>query len=147
MMRIAGGIILLLLGIWGLAGGGASVLCGGALSQAGDLSAEMNKAVKDAGGTVKLTPDAKKNLEDAQGTGMGLMVSGGFKMLGGLLGIIGGIMFFLNKGKMVVFIACGVTILGAILWMAMVAFGGAEIGRIVASGFCIFAATKIGADA
>lgn len=147
-MRIAGGIILLVFGLWSLVGGGCSILGGGLMSKAGDLQAAAQEAAKEAGSNVKvtMTDEQKKALADAGSTGTGLFVSGIVSTIGGLLCIIAGIMFFVNKGKMLGFLAPGVGIIGEILFIVMVTFSIVGVIKILAYAFAAFAATKIGAD-
>jgi hypothetical protein len=144
-MRIAGGVLLLVVGLWSLIGGGCSVFVGGAASKLSGAAAEMAKeAAKDPNVKVKVDEDA---LAKAGSTGSGALVSGIVILVGGLLCIIAGIMFFLNKGKMFGFLAPGVGIIGEILFFVMVAFNVVGLIKILILGFAAFAATKIGADA
>jgi hypothetical protein len=143
-MRIAGGVLLLIVGLWSLVGGGCSVIGGGAASKMTDAASALSKAAQDAGG--KVDPEAQKALAKASGMGGGLMISGVVILVGGLLCIIAGIMFFVNKGKAFGFLAPGVGIIGEVLFFVLAAFNVVGLVKILILAFCAFAATKIGAE-
>ncbi|MBW2735924.1 MAG: hypothetical protein JRH20_26355, partial [Deltaproteobacteria bacterium] len=65
-------------------------------------------------------------------------------LIAGILCIIAGIMFFLNKGKMLGFIAAGVGILGEVVFIAMVTFSIILVIKILLYAFAGFAGTKVG---
>jgi len=129
-----------------LIGGGCTAFLGGAASKVGDFQAEAAKAAKEAGGNIQMSEEAKKNLAQVGSSGQGLFISGVASLIGGLLSIIGGIMFFLNKGKMIIMIACGVSVIGEILSIALVTFAILYVIKILVFGFCIFASTKVGQE-
>jgi hypothetical protein len=145
-MRIAGGILLILIGCWSLVGGGCSVAGGAAVgklsSGASDLSKEL-KAAGVSGGDKTLA----KAMGDAESAGTGLMVSGVVILLGGLLSLVAGILMLTNKAKIFDLVAPGVGIIGEILFFAMVAFNIAGVIKILILAFCAIAATKVGAEA
>lgn len=149
-MRIAGGVLLLIVGLWSLVGGGCSVFVGGAASKVSGAAAEMSAKLAAETGA-KMDPEAKKALEEAQAKagsmGSGVLVAGIVILVGGILCIVAGIMFFVNKGKMFGFLAPGVGIIGEILFFVLVAFNIIGLIKILILGFAAFAATKIGADA
>lgn len=149
-MRIAGGVLLLIVGLWSLVGGGCSVLFGGAASKLSGAAAEMSAKVAAESGA-KMDPEAKKAMEEgmakASSMGSGALISGIVILAGGILCIIAGIMFFLNKGKAFGFLAPGVGIIGEILFFALAAFNVVGLIKILILAFTAFAATKIGADA
>jgi hypothetical protein len=144
-MRIAGGVLLLLVGLWSLAGGGCSLIGGAAVNKLGDASSALSKAAAEAG--AKVDVEAQKALAKAAGTGSGLFISGIVILLAGILCIVGGIMFFVNKGKAFGFLAPAVGIIGEILFFVMVGFNIAGVIKILIYAFGAFAATKIGAEA
>ena len=149
-MRIAGGVILLVVGLWSLVGGGCSLvggkMVGGMADGASKFSGELAKAAQQAGAQVdqKAAAEAAAQLAKAGSAGTGLMVSGVVILLGGILCIVAGIMFFMNKGKMLGFVGPGVGILGEIIFFAMVAFNIGGLIKLLLLGFSGFAATKIG---
>jgi len=144
-MRIAGGVLLLLVGLWSLAGGGCSLIGGAAVGKMGDAASALSKAAAEAG--AKVDVEAQKALSKAAGTGSGLLVSGIVILLAGILCIVAGIMFFVNKGKAFAFLAPGIGIIGEILFFVMVGFNIAGVIKILIYAFGAFAATKIGAEA
>lgn len=150
-MRIAGGIIFLLVGLWSLVGGGCSLTAGtvmkGGSAAAAKLQTELAKAAKTSGTNVKMNKEAMKNLKKAGGMGTGFLVSGIVILLAGILCIIAGIMLFLNKGKMLAFVAGGLGILGEVIFIVMLAFGIGAIIKIVLYAFGAFAATSVGKNA
>jgi hypothetical protein len=148
-MRIAGGVLLLIVGLWSLIGGGCSVFVGGAASKVSGAAAEMSaKLATEAG--AKMDDEAKKALADAQAKagslGSGVLISGIVILVGGILCIIAGIMFFVNKGKAFGFLAPGVGIIGEIIFFVLVAFNIIGLIKILILAFTAFAATKVGAE-
>ena len=149
-MRIAGGVILLIVGLWSLAGGGCSLvggkMVGGMADGASKLSGELQKAAAKAGGSVnnKAAEEAAKALSQASSAGTGLMVSGIVILLAGILCVVAGIMLFTNKGKMFGIAAGGLGILGEVIFFAMVAFNIGGLIKILLYGFAAFASTKVG---
>lgn len=150
-MRIAGGIIFLLVGLWSLVGGGCSLTAGtvmkGGSAAAAKLQTELAKAAKTSGTNVKMNKEAMKNLKKAGGMGTGFLVSGIVILLAGIFCIIAGIMLFLNKGKTLAFIAGGLGILGEVIFIVMIAFGIGAIIKIALYAFGAFAATTVGKNA
>ena len=136
-MRIAGGVLLLIVGLWSLVGGGVA-------GKMTDAASALSKAAESAG--AKVDAEAQKALAKASSAGSGLMISGIVILLAGILSIVAGIMFFVNKGKAFGFLAPGVGIIGEILFFALVAFNIAGVLKIVVYAFAMFAATKIGAE-
>lgn len=137
-MRIAGGVLFMIVGLWSLVSGGCSLLGGGAMKAGGagvaKLQKEMAKAAKASGAKVKVNKEAMKNLKKASGMGTGLMVYGIVALLASILCIVAGIMLFLNKGKMLAFIAGGLGILGEIIFFAMITFSILGVIKIVLYG-------------
>jgi hypothetical protein len=135
-MRIAGGVLFMIVGLWSLVSGGCSLLGGGAMKAGGagmaKLQKEINKAAKSSG--AKVNKRAMKNLKKASGMGTGLMVYGIVALLASILCIIAGIMLFLNKGKMLAFIAGGLGILGEVIFFAMITFSILGVIKIVLYG-------------
>jgi hypothetical protein len=114
---------------------------------------EAEKAAQKAGTqmdeqTRKQFEDAKANAAKAGAAGSGMMISGIVILIAGVLGIVGGILLFVNKGKPVVMAGAGLGIVGDILSIALVSATGmwvvTSILRILMYGFGGFAATKIG---
>ena len=136
-MRIAGGVLFMIVGLWSLVSGGCSLIGGSAVKATGGgvakLQSQLNKAAKASGAKVntKVQEEAMKNLKKAGNMGTGLMVYGIVALLASILCIIAGIMLFLNKGKMIAFIAGGVGILGEIIFFAMITFSILGVIKIV----------------
>lgn len=145
-MRIAGGVLILIAGLWSLIGGGCSVLGGGLVSKGGDVAAQMAKAAAESGAKVKIDKEAQEAMDKVSGAGSGLMISGVIILIAGILCIVAGIMFFVNKGKGFCMVAPGIGVLGEILFFALVAFNIAGVIKLLIYGFGIFAATKVGAE-
>ena len=149
-MRIAGGVLLLIAGLWSLVGGGCSVFVGGAASKVTGAAAEMSAKLAAETGA-KIDPYAKKALEEASAKassmGSGVLIAGIVILVGGILCIIAGIMFFVNKGKAFGFLAPAVGIIGEIVFFVLVAFNILGLIKVLILAFTAFAATKIGADA
>ncbi|MCA9671511.1 MAG: hypothetical protein KC503_38200 [Myxococcales bacterium] len=143
-MRIAGGVILLIVGLWSLVGGGCSVIGGKAVGDAQKLGSAMSRLAKSSGAKVRMSRQARRALAKASNMGQGLFISGIVILAGGILCIIAGIMFFVNKGKMFGFLAPGVGIIGEVVFFAMVVFNIGGLIKIILLGFSAFAATKIG---
>lgn len=146
-MRIAGGILLIIIGCWSLVGGGCSVVGGAAVGKLEGASADLQQELKVSG--VRTTGGDKtisKAMGKAENTGTGLLVSGVVILLGGLLSLVAGILMLLNKAKLFGFIAPGVGIIGEILFIAMVTFNVVGVIKILILAFCAFAATKVGAE-
>lgn len=74
------------------------------------------------------------------------MAAGAVILVGGIMAIVAGILFFVNKAKVFGFVAPGVGILGEVLFFALVGFNTVGLIKILLLGFCGFAATKIGED-
>ncbi len=137
-MRIAGGVLFMIVGLWSLVSGGCSLIGGSAVSAVktgGGIAKlqQLNKAAKASGAKVntKVQDEAMKNLKKAGNMGTGLIVYGIVALLASILSIIAGIMLFLNKGKMIAFIAGGVGILGEIIFFAMITFSILGVIKIV----------------
>jgi hypothetical protein len=148
-MRIAGGVLLLLVGLWSLVGGGCSLIGGAAVGQVGKMGNAAAELAKASGGKVdaKAQAELDKALAQGKSVGSGLLVSGIVILLAGILCIVGGIMFFVNKAKAFGFLAPAVGIIGEILFFVMVGFNIAGVIKILIYAFGAFAATKIGAEA
>ena len=152
-MRIAGGILILLLGIWNLGAGGCQLACGGVASKAGDLTVQIGQSAQPAMNQQATQKEAQntKLIENAGvkigAVGAGLVISGGFILLSGLLCFIGGLLCLMNQAKVFCIMAPAVAILGEILSLALVGFSMvAFIVKILIAGFGILGATKISAD-
>jgi hypothetical protein len=145
-MRIAGGVIVLLVGIWSLVGGGCATTAGCAANKMASVGAEMAKAAQKEGAQVddKTMDKAMSEVGKAGATVKAMFIPGIVILVAGILCIIAGIMFFVNKAKILGFLAPGVGIIGEILFIVMVGFGIGAIIKIVLYAFGAFAATKIG---
>ncbi|MCB9555711.1 MAG: hypothetical protein H6707_06370 [Deltaproteobacteria bacterium] len=152
-MRVAGGIILLVVGLWSLGSGGCQILGGqvasGMSEGMGKLSSELTKAAKKAGAKVDegKAAEAAAKLAEAGSMGSGLMIAGTVTLIGGLLCIIGGILTLTSKGKMFALIAPGIGILGEIIFFAMVTFSVIGLVKIILLAVGAMGASKIGQQA
>jgi len=154
-MRIAGGVLVLLIGILSLVEGGCIAVGCHAASK---ISQAMGTAGLEAAGALggkattpeeakKLLAGAAAQLADAEKLAKSANTIGNISLvirLAGLLCIVAGILFFVNKGKIFGFIAPGVGILAEIALIAVMAFTTMGLVKILVYAFGIFAATKIG---
>lgn len=130
-LRIAGGVVMLLVGLWGLLGGGCSVVAGATMSSFSD---ELSK--KPSTGAEKEMQDAYRNLGS---TLRGLLISGIVILTAGLLCNVTGVLLFFNRGMALGLVAAGVGVVGEVLFFALVAFnvvGLVKVGALAFGGFC-----------
>ncbi|PIE19592.1 MAG: hypothetical protein CSA65_01615 [Proteobacteria bacterium] len=134
-MRIAGGVLFMIVGLWSLVGGGCMLIGGGAMKAGGasleKLNKELDKAAKQSGTSRAKLNLNKKTMKKVGSAGTGMMVYGIVALLAAILCIVAGIMLFLNKGKMLAFIAGGVGILGEVVWIAMIGFSVTCVIKII----------------
>lgn len=152
-MRIAGGVLLLLFGLWNLVAGGCQAGCGGVVSKGSELGYRaVEKATEQPGST--LAPEAKRALAEARrgvarvgAAGTGMLVSGLVIFLSGVLCIVAGILLLADKGKVFGFLAPGVAIVGEVLSLAMgVSILWWSVLKILVFGFAGFTATRVGRE-
>jgi len=149
-MRIAGGVIMLIVGLWSVVGGSCSIGCGAvggvATEGAAKFSSEMMKAAQKAGAKVdaKAAADAAAAFEEGSNLGSGFRIAGIVILIGGILCVVAGILFLVNKGKTFAFAAAGIGILGEIIFFALVVFNVPGVLKLALLAFSGFAATKIG---
>jgi hypothetical protein len=142
-MRIAAGVILCVVGVWSIFGGCgtyAAAKLGDAAGGLADVAAKLQEAAKQAGAKVTKS-EIKVNVPN---TGK-LKIVGIVTMVAGLLAILAGVMFFINKAKILGFLAPGVGIVAEVLSILFIGFHVVTLVKILILGFCGFAATKIGA--
>ncbi len=146
-MRIAGGIVLLVIGLWSMVGGGCSVIGGqaaGAIGRGADgLSAELSKA--SGASSSKLDREAAAAAASLRSAGTGYTVSGIIIIAGGLLSLIAGILALVNKGKGFCLLAPAVGVIGEITAFAMVGFGVVGALKIAIYVFGLIGMLKVGA--
>jgi hypothetical protein len=144
-MRIAGGVIMLLVGIWAFIGGACSTLLGGATTAAtSKIEKTMTKEEKAKLAKADKTGEGAKAYATVKAAGTGLLINGIASLIGGLLCFIAGIMYFLNKGKILGFIGAGIGIVGEVAFLVMIGMGILTIVKIVLYAFGGIAATKVG---
>ena len=143
-MRVAGGVLFLLVGLWSLVGGGCTAFAGGAMSAvrsgAVSLSDEINKAAKKSGtqANEKALADIKAQMDKAP-SGAAFMIAGLAILIAGILCIVAGIMYFTNKGAKLGFVGGGVGIVSEILFAVLIGIGGATIvTTIIKVGLYVF---------
>ena len=148
-MRIAGGVLLFIVGLWSMVGGGCSLFVGGAASHGADMAAQVSAELAAETGAT-MDPEAQEAFQQAQTTagsvGSLALVAGAVILVGGILCFVAGILFLVNKARIFGFIAPGVGILGEILFFALLAFNILGLVKILILGFTAFAATSIEAE-
>lgn len=146
-MRIAGGIVLLVIGLWSMVGGGCSVIGGqaaGAIGKGADgLSAELAKAAGTSSSA--LDREAAAAAASLRSAGKGYTVSGIIIIAGGLLSMIAGILALVNKGKGFCLLAPAVGVIGEITAFVMLGFGVVGALKIAIYVFGLIGMLKVGA--
>ncbi len=148
-MRIAGGVLLLLIGVFSLAEGGCVAIGCHAASQLGSALSGVGSALQNKNVTAD---DIKKAAERAGGANLEKMAKAASSLtyvsilirVAGLLCLVAGILFFVNKAKIFGFIAPAVGIIAEIALMAMMAFTIVGVVKILIYAFGLIAATKVG---
>lgn len=155
MIRIAGGVLLLLVGLTSLLEGGCvAISCHavGAVSGAMDGAVvHMQRAIESKNikpkDLKKVEPQQIRDLESAAGKlesrKSGITMASVIIRLGGLLCVISGILFFLNRAKLLGFIAPGIGIVGELVLFVVLSFNVFGLLKILMYGFGAFAATKL----
>jgi len=149
-MRIAGGVLLLLVGLTSLVEGGCVAVGCHAASKMGAALGDMGKALQNK----NVKPEDLKNvgaeqikdLEKMSQSAGGITIASIIIRVGGLLCIVAGILFFVNKAKIFGFIAPAVGIIGEIALFIVLAFNIFGLVKILIYAFGAFAATKVGAE-
>lgn len=149
-MRIAGGVLLLLVGLTSLVEGGCVAVGCMAASKLGSAigdaaTALQNKNVKPED-LKNVGSEQIKDLEKMSQSAGSIGIASIIIRLGGLLCIVAGILFFVNKAKIFGMIAPCVGIVGEILLFVMLAFNIFGLVKILIYAFGAIAATKIGAQ-
>ena len=146
-MRIAGGVLLLLVGLTSLIEGGCVAIGCQAASALGAIGAEAGKA-KSLDDLKKISEAAGKDLQKGIAASASYIgVASIIIRVGGLLCIVAGILFFVNKAKVFGFIAPAVGIVGEILLFVFLAFNIFGLVKILIYAFGAIAATKVGEQA
>jgi hypothetical protein len=154
-MRIAGGVLLLLIGVFSLAEGGCVAIGCHAVGAIGKAASSALGAAGSAASKNLTADDIKKAGEaaraDLEKTGAGLKAAVGniawisiVIRIAGLLCLVAGILFFVNKAKMFGFLAPAVGIIAEILLFVMMAFTIVGLVKILIYAFGLIAATKVG---
>lgn len=134
-LRIAGGVVMLLVGLWSLLGGGCSVVAGATMSS---FSEEFSK--KPSPGAGQEQQDAFRKLGS---TLRGLLISGIVILVAGLLCNVTGVLLFFNRGRALGLVGAGLGIVGEVLFFALVAFNVIGLVKVAAFAFGGFCATRV----
>jgi hypothetical protein len=148
-MRIAGGILLLLVGLASTIEGGCVAMGCVAASNVGSALGEARSALQNKNASEadlkKVGEGQLKDLEKMAGRAGSIGVASIVIRVGGLLCLIAGILLLVNKAKVFGIIAPCVGIVGEILLFVMLAFNVFGLVKILIYAFGAFAATKVGA--
>jgi len=133
-LRIAGGVVLIIFGLWGLLGGGCSVAAGAATrSFYGEaIEAQGAQETKDGGEATRMMRQTRREMSRMW---FGLMVSGVVVALAGLLANVAAVFFFLGRGWILGLIAALVGVVGEALFLGLVTFNLLSVVKIAAFGF------------
>jgi len=125
-MRIAAGILLILVGLWGAVGNGFSVAA----------SASIDEIAQSSG--VSMESQTIRFFR-------GYRTAGLVGALGGLLSVVAGIMFLFDRGKLLGFLALGVAINAqAMVTVLVPPLNPPGVLKILVLIFCTFGATRVG---
>jgi len=149
-MRVAGGVLLLLIGVFSLAEGGCVAIACHATSQMGSALGSMGATLRNKNATAE---DIKRAAESAGGANLEKIAKSAASLgwisimirVAGLMCLVAGILFFVNKAKIFGFIAPGFGIIAEILLFVMMSFTIIGLVKILIYGFGALAATKVGA--
>ncbi len=124
-LRIAGGVVAIFFGLWGVAGGGCSV-----------VAAVTTRAIAtNLTDELKHNPDASKALSAAGRVWPGMIVAGSVIAVAGVLANVVGVLFFFNRGRLLALITVGLTVVGEGMFTFMVTFNVPGVIKIVAFAF------------
>jgi hypothetical protein len=132
-LRIAGGVVMLLVGLWSLLGGGCSVVAGATMSS---LSEELSKPSE-------ADQEQQESFRKLGSTLRGLLISGIVILVAGLLCNVSGVLLFLNHGKVLGLVAAGLGIIGEVLFFTLIAFNVIGLVKVAAYAFGGFCATRV----
>ena len=137
--RIAGGVLLLLIGLWSVAGGGCSIVGGHFATKASEITSELSRVAPDAA----TQRQAKRALDKLAASSWGLIVAGVAILLAGLLCAISGVLLFVNRAKLFALLALGLGAVGELLFFVMVDFNVGGLVKLAIFGFCAFCALQV----
>ncbi len=148
-MRIAGGVLLLLIGVFSLAEGGCVAIGCNAASQLGSALSGVGSALQNKNASAD---DLKRAAEQTGGANLEKMAKSAASLtyvsilirVAGLLCLVAGILFFVNKARIFGFIAPGVGIVAEIALMVMMAFTAVGLVKLLVYAFGAIAATRVG---
>jgi hypothetical protein len=134
-LRIAGGVVLLLFGLWSVLGGSCSVIAGTTFAS---FSEEMAREQPN-----EADPELRAAMDQVRSTLRGLLICGVVVLAGGLLCTVAGVLLLLQRGRLFCLIATGTAVAGELLFFALVTFNLVGLVKIAAFGFGGFCATLI----
>lgn len=124
-LRIVGGVVAILFGLWGLMGGGCTVVAGVAMRP---ITSELAKELEQNDAALKAMRDMERRWP-------GLIVSGVVAVVSGLLANVVGVLFFFNRGRLLALITVALTVGGEGLLMVLFAFNMSGVIKIAAFAF------------
>lgn len=136
-LRISGGVVMLLVGLWSAAGGSCTMLAGHALDE---YSEEFVRALPDSG----TTGETRQALQKLAASAPALVASGSVIFASGLLCLIAAGLFFFDRGRAIGLVAASLGVVGEGLYLATVALNVAAAVKIACLGFGAFCALRVG---
>lgn len=150
-MRIAGGIMFLVIGILGIGFGVVSGMRGSSADEASDQLSRSDERLEKAGLSTKtgslLSPKLQAQLKHEVETAQSRMLTGFMAMIIGLIAMVSGILLLLNKGRIFGIIVSGMGALTEVLFIVLVGFSLPTLILLLGYGFSGFAASRVGKPA
>jgi len=143
-MRIAAGVLLLIVGLWSVGEGGCSTTRAVLAQNMEGVSTAFLEAAEQMGDST--ARQTRAEAANARQMASARMIHGVVMLIAGALSIIAGVLFFVNRGRAIGFLAPGVGVIGEVLFFALESFAILGVVKMLVYAFSMFAATRIGGD-